>query len=310
MKGTVVSLALRVAVALSLLAVAPTQAATKISQFGYVITAPGTYQVTQDLGPGSGNAITVLTGNVALHLGGHTLTGAGSGAGVDVEGPAGNNVTIDHGTVQGFQDGIFLNNAANCQVSHVTASQNSRDGILILNTASNTVTDSTASQNGDKGIQVFGSSGNTLTRNTANGNNNLGISFEFGSYGNTAVHNTTNANKGTGGIVLAGGTTQNTVLDNTCNGNFIGIEVGVYGFGEASGNTIQNNTANQNVIGIQLVQNSSDNTLQGNTALTNGSIDLEDDNSNCDSNTWANNKFVTDLVAGVNDGGPGTGCIR
>ena len=45
MKREVASLALRVAVPLILLAVAPARAATKISQFGYVITAPGTYGV-------------------------------------------------------------------------------------------------------------------------------------------------------------------------------------------------------------------------------------------------------------------------
>jgi parallel beta-helix repeat protein len=292
----------------ALLAVAPAQAATKISSFGYVITAPGTYQVAADLS-GSGNGITVLVGNVDLHLGGHTLTGDGSGAGVDVEGPAGNSVSIHHGAVQGFQDGIFLNNALNCKVSSVTASQNVV-GILLVFSAANTVVDNTTSQNGDKGIQLYGSNGNTLMRNTADRNSNLGISFEGGSYGNTAVHNTATANRGTGGIVLAGGATQNTVQSNTCSGNFIGIEVGVYGFGDASRNTIQNNTANLNVIGIQVVQNSSDNTLQGNTALTNGNVDLEDDNPNCDSNTWANNKFATDLVAFASDGGPGTGCIR
>ena len=81
MKRRLLSLALPV----GLLAVAPARAATKISSFGYVITAPGTYQVTQDLS-GSGNAITVLANNVDLHLGGHTLTGDGSGAGESVVG--------------------------------------------------------------------------------------------------------------------------------------------------------------------------------------------------------------------------------
>src|SRR5713101_3437830 len=122
MKREVGALALLIGLASTLLGAVPAQAATKISSFGYVITAPGTYQVTQDLS-GSGNAITVLASNVDLHLGGHTLSGDGSGAGVDVEGPAGNSVSIDHGTVQGFKNGIFLNGALNCKVSSVTASQ-------------------------------------------------------------------------------------------------------------------------------------------------------------------------------------------
>jgi hypothetical protein len=64
MKREVGILALQCALPITLLAVAPAQAATKISNFGYVITAPETYQVTQDLGPGSGNAITVLASAV------------------------------------------------------------------------------------------------------------------------------------------------------------------------------------------------------------------------------------------------------
>src|SRR5438445_8985548 len=99
MKRAVWTLALLVAVPMTLLAVAPTQAATKISSFGYVITAPGTYQVTQDLS-GSGNAITVLASKVSLGLNGHTLSGDGSGDGILVQGQA--NVSIDSGTVQSF----------------------------------------------------------------------------------------------------------------------------------------------------------------------------------------------------------------
>ena len=52
------------------------------------------------------------------------------------------------------------------------------------------------------------------------------------------------------------------------------------------------------------------NNLQGNTTLTNRDFDLEDDNAGCDSNTWTDNEFATDLVAGASDGGPGTGGIQ
>jgi parallel beta-helix repeat protein len=121
-------------------------------------------------------------------------------------------------------------------------------------------------------------------------------------------NNTASGNTGPG-IQLIQDAIQNTVQGNTFTRNYFGILVGNYGFGDGSRNTIQNNTANLNVIGI-VVQQGTGNTLQGNTALSNANIDLEDDNPNCDSNTWANNKFVTDNVVGVPDGGPGTGCIR
>jgi hypothetical protein len=96
MKRAASRLALLVALPMALLAVAPAQAATKISSFGYVITAPGAYQVTQDLS-GSGNAITILASNVDVHLGGHSISGDGSGMGIYVQ--AQSNVSIHHGTV-------------------------------------------------------------------------------------------------------------------------------------------------------------------------------------------------------------------
>jgi hypothetical protein len=83
MKREVLTLALRVAVPLALLAVAPARAATQISSCPYTITAPGTYQVTQDLTCG-GTAITILASKVAVHLNGHTISGSGAGDGISV----------------------------------------------------------------------------------------------------------------------------------------------------------------------------------------------------------------------------------
>jgi parallel beta-helix repeat protein len=309
MKREVLPLALLVALPVVLLGVAPAQAATKISSFGYVISAPGTYQVTQDLS-GSGTAITVSADNVDLHLGGHTLSGDGSGAGVDVEGAA--NINIHHGTVQGFYDGIFLNGALNSKVSSVTANRNTSDGIQILNASGNTVTDTATAQNGGVGIYVNQSNGNTVTRNIVD-RSYIGISVAGpSSYGNTVSRNTASGNHGAGIRVFASAT-QNTVQDNTCNGNFVGVQLGGDGYGGANRNTIQSNTANLNTVGIQIELDdtaNTGNTLQGNTALTNANADLEDENPGCDSNIWANNTFATDLVAGGSDGGPGTGCIR
>jgi parallel beta-helix repeat protein len=308
MKREVGALALLIGLASTLLGAVPAQAATKISSFGYVITAPGTYQVTQDLS-GSGDAITVSASNVDLHLGGHTLSGDGSGVGIHVQGASPvYNVSIDHGTVQGFQDGIFLGFfALNCKVTSVTASGNTDIGIFLTHANASTVTDNTTSQNGT-GIELDASNGNTVTRNTTDGNF-AGIDVSDNSTGNTVSRNTATGNPGQG-IRLLGGPTQNTVQDNTCSGNGVGIAVGAYGNDGANQNTIQNNTVNFNYTGIQVEQNCSNNSLQGNTALTNANVDLEDDNPGCDSNVWTGNKFATDLVAGASDGGPGTGCIQ
>jgi parallel beta-helix repeat protein len=308
MKSKVLPLAMLVAVSAIVLAGAPAQAATKISSFGYVITAPGTYQVTQDLS-GSGDAITVSASNVDLHLGGHTLSGDGSGVGVHVQGASPvYNVSIDHGTVQNFQRGIFLGFfALNCSVSSVTASGNTEFGIFLSHANGNTVTNNTTNNGG--GISLDASNGNTVTHNTTSGTF-IGINVSDNSSGNTVSRNTSTGNGGAGIALLCGPVTQNTVSDNTCNGNGIGIAVGMGGCDDANQNTIRNNTVNYNFTGILVEQNCTGNTLQGNTAQTNINSDLEDDNPGCDSNIWANNKFATDLVAGASDGGPGTGCIQ
>jgi parallel beta-helix repeat protein len=284
MKRAVGTLALLIVLPLTLVAVAPTQAATKISSCPVTISAPGVYQVTQDLTySGPDTAITILASNVDLHLGNHTLTGSGGAVwGVVVQSAA--NVSIHNGTVQGFVVGIHLQGTVDNKVANLTSIQNGYSGIAVrVGSTGATVTNCTANQNGFLGIQLgTGSSGNTLTRNTVNGN-------------------------GVYGFYIVNGASFNTVTNNTANGNQVGIGLTL---DPTTGNLIQGNTTSLNFVGISVDAGHTGNTLQGNTALTNRDYDLADWNGNCAANAWSNNTFVTDLAAGVPDGGPGTGCIR
>ena len=134
----------------------------------------------------------------------------------------------------------------------------------------------------------------------------LGIAVHENSNRNSVTRNSAIANAGAN-ITVRLGSAQNTIRNNTANESFIGIAVG---YGDANGNTIQGNTATLNVLGIWLEADGTGNTIKGNTALTNRDWDLGDQNPGCDSNTWRNNKFSTDLVAFASDGGPRTGCIQ
>jgi parallel beta-helix repeat protein len=262
MKREVRTLALRVAVPLTLLAVAPAQASTKISSCPYTITASGTYDVTQDLSC-SGTAITILGSKVDLHLNGHTLSGNGAGDGISVSGQA--NVSIDNGTVLGFETGIDLQRTVDCKVTNVTASQNSIAGIIgRLATTGLTVTGCTAAQNGDWGLLITDSGGNTLTRNTANLNGGQGIEVGSGTVANTVTANTANQN-GFSGIAV-NSTSANTVTGNTADDN---SSMGIY-VHAASGNTLGRNTTDRNVYGIFLESNSTGNTVTRNSATANG----------------------------------------
>ena len=93
----------------------------------YSITAPGAYEVTQDL-TCAGAAITITASDVDLNLGGHTLSGNDQGDGVSVQGQA--NVSIHDGTVQGFVNGVVFQQTLNSQLSHVTVRQSSNLGII------------------------------------------------------------------------------------------------------------------------------------------------------------------------------------
>jgi parallel beta-helix repeat protein len=352
MKRSALRLALLAALPMTLLAIAPVQAATQISSCPYVITAPGVYQVTQDLGPCPGTAITITASKVDLHLNGHTLSGEG-GDGIAVLGQT--NVSIDNGTIQGFGTGVRFRGTVDCKITKVTVRQNSNGiatgdsssvgltvtdctalqngniGILfdggtrassvVRSTANgngfagisldpgtfaNTVTNNTANNNGDSGINLFGANGNTVERNTTDRNGSFGIGSHT-SNRNTITRNSATGN-GNAGIVVNGGSAQNTVQNNTTTGNNLGIAVD--DGGGTTSNTVQGNTATLNNVGIWVGNGAGGNTLQGNTALDNRDVDLEDQNFGCDSNAWNNNKFVTDLVAGVPDGGPNAGCIR
>src|SRR5262245_42666664 len=61
------------------------KASTKISSCPFVIAKPGVYTVARDI-ICSGTAISILADNVDLHLGGHTISGNGSGDGIFVQG--------------------------------------------------------------------------------------------------------------------------------------------------------------------------------------------------------------------------------
>jgi hypothetical protein len=59
----------------------------KISACGYTATAPGTYELTQNVtDSGNGSCITLNGDNITLYLDGHTITGSGSDNCVYVEG--------------------------------------------------------------------------------------------------------------------------------------------------------------------------------------------------------------------------------
>jgi parallel beta-helix repeat protein len=332
MKREVWNLALLVALPISLAGGVPARAApreTKINKCPFTITASGAYVLQKNLNC-AGTAITVTASDVALDLGGHTLSGDGSGTGIDVQGAT--NVSIQNGTVQGFYVGVVFGRSADCKLTDATVRQSSYLGIVGADTNGLTVTGCTATRNGVYGMW-FGAcrvvrvtqnsaSGNShggialdatssnLSNNTASNNGCVGIDF-FGASGNRVEGNTTDQNLCVG-IALHNGSTGNTVTGNwaTANGGpGISVDSGstqntvqnntttannigvAVGDGGTSSNTVQGNITTLNILGIWVGHGASSNTIQGNTALNNRDWDLEDQNPGCDANTWSGNTF-------------------
>ena len=106
------------ALALGILPAAAIQAQTVINSLPYTISTPGDYVLGGNLAyngngtsDGTTAAITFAVGNVTLDFAGHFISGLGAGSGTTATGLYGlnrANITVQNGTVVGFQRGIFF----------------------------------------------------------------------------------------------------------------------------------------------------------------------------------------------------------
>jgi parallel beta-helix repeat protein len=279
-------------------AVGPAEAVTLIPNCPYTIMQPGVYVLASDL-TCPGPAITITADNVVLNLNGNTLTSdGGGGAGVLVEGidanPTLEGLRVENGTVTGFQDGVYVEDAPGARVARVTARDNSSAGIAVYDSPGARIEDNTVTDGGDDGIQTENCDGCRIAGNRANGNGDEGIDFfsnsADGITGARIEGNTASGNGGEG-IGLTNNVDGNLVRGNTANGNG---EEGIHlspSSGGATGNRLEGNTAT------------------GNGTNGGGDPDLFDGNLPACVNTWRGNKFVTDNEQGA-AAGPGAGCIQ
>jgi parallel beta-helix repeat protein len=295
------------------LALAASQAhaqSTAVTTCGTVLSSPGAYHLTGHLGPCTGHGIEITSDGIIVDLRGFTVIGvSGIGScnlaspqhGIMVTGPA-SGVHITNGTVTHFVDGIV---ASNARVSAMEVDANCAFGILMTGTGGTTET-SRVTGSGIDGIALASATAGTVRASELHGNTRYGIVLS------DATKNTVSDNVFTSNGVVEGGALLvavgdgNQILRNQTFSNFNGFVV------RTSGNVIDGNTIRTNLSsGIVIdVPGAGGNLIQNNTALGAFFVDLGDVNPACGTNTWQNNAFATDLVAGVSDGGPGAGCIR
>jgi parallel beta-helix repeat protein len=158
----------------------------------------GTMSVTTDttLAEDHSGSITVDADNVILDCAGHTVTGAGAGVGILLDGRTG--VTLRNCDVTNFSTGIVVQFSNNNTLTGNTARLNSQDGIQLGGSKGNTLTDNRANDNGfgqhaTWGFVLVDSDDNQLIGNSANRNGETNFGLEptaTGSDGNTFSNNT------------------------------------------------------------------------------------------------------------------------
>lgn len=191
---------------------------------------------------GTTDALIVGADNVVLDLGGHTITGPGAyqgtGSGIRLTGRSG--VTVQKGTITGFQSGVVIDSGADNTVTKVSAVANDR-GVTLANAAGSLVSQSTFADNGRDGVAIggAGSAGSVVTQNTITGNV-WGITINA-TPDATLSRNTIDANRF--GIAVFAGASAAVVSQNTVtNSVFDGIETS----GDTTGSTVSQNTSSFN----------------------------------------------------------------
>ena len=155
---------------------------------GSLITTDTT--LDSDVGPCAGDGLIVAADDVALDLGGHTVSGAGTGAGVRVARHTG--VEVTGGTIEGFHTGLVLDEADGNHIwsrpSATTFAKGSRWPAL-MPTWSKRIRSSTTTATRSGWASP---TGNVVRKNVAVGNV-FGIGVADGSDGNLVEKNSVSA---------------------------------------------------------------------------------------------------------------------
>jgi parallel beta-helix repeat protein len=257
---------------------------------------------------------------------GHVLTGAGSGAGVDLSGRT--NVTVQNLAVTAFENGVYMSFSSNNTLSgnNITANTNYGINTDMLNGCSgnvivnNSITDNGA-VGGGGGVSGGGVKLNYASSNTSIVNNHVAGNIGFGILTSGSAHslvdNIVTANTGQG-IYLSALTT--TLRNNNMTGNRynLGIELGGMTSSYPSYDIDVSNTAEGRPIyywvdkhgvtvpsdaGYIALVNSSNITVRNLNLANNreGVALLNTENCTITENNIANNMFGLHLIASSNN---------
>jgi len=252
-------------------------------KFNETVSSPGVTLLTRDYEQGTSEtaAIGIITDNVILDLGGHTIENGTTGIYIW---PGLKNVTIMNGTLRNLTVGLVLNSTNDSIVQNVIFESNSI-GAYVDPSYNNTFINNTFFNNSVYGLLLDNSHNNTLINNTFY-NNTYGLYLNY-STNNTITNNTAYSNSQNGFHLYS--SSNNTLTNNSAYNN------SQYGFllDSGSNNTLTNNTAYNNSYSGFYLNSSSNNTLTTNFAYNNsyGFYFYSGNNNTLTNNTAYNNTY-------------------
>lgn len=195
----------------------------------------------------AGDGLTIGADGIRLNLDGHTIAGAGIGAGVIVTGRT--NVSISGGTITNFTTGVRVN-ASTAVVIKGMAFRDNGDGVdLQAGTRANTIKDNEFWNQRIRGVMMRGDSVNNEVKDNTFTGDRVGILV------NGAIDSTVKANIFSSHVVAAirvGPTaTGNVLKENAASSSLAGIEFVVTAGASAVGNTFVENTIAMNACGLK-----------------------------------------------------------
>jgi parallel beta-helix repeat protein len=233
---------------------------------GSLITTDTT--LDSNVGPCIGDALIVAADGVTLDLGGHTVSGAGTGAGVRVARHTG--VEVMNGTSEGFDTGLVLDEADRHHIWSLILRDNLRQGITVAGSDANVIEKNSILDNDGDAIRLGLSDGNVVRKNVAVGNV-FGIGVADGSDGNLVEKNSVSATD-VFGIAVFSNSTNNRVEKNDVVGTLLGD--GIIVASDSSGTRITKNVASGNADDGIDVENQTT-TVTANTANGNADLGIE-----------------------------------
>lgn len=237
------------------------------------------------------------TGVLVEGKGAKILRGGADGcvSGLDLTGGDGKHKIEDFLATRNAAEGVAINSDKN-SLKRVAAVENGDDGFDV-DGIGNKIEDAEAVGNGGAGFEVDGE-GNKFKRIVAA--SNAGDGMDIDGNGNQVTDCRLAANDQDGAEINGDGNKMQKCLST-------GTAAGSANFAfdvDGANNQLKKNLALANDRGFGL--GGQPNVLTQNVALGNTTVDLQDDNAGCGTNTWQKNKFGTSQAAGA----PNPGCIQ